>query len=82
MDLRKRFAQNLIEQRENRGLTPEELARAASIPLDHLESMEGGGEQPLMEALIQLAGALEVPVDTLVAGLRWDPEEGFSVAGD
>lgn len=81
MDLEKKFAQNLIEQRQSRGLTPEELARAASIPLDHLEAIEGGEEQPLMKVLIKLATTLEVPVDALLAGIRWDPNDGFSVAG-
>ena len=80
MDVTKRFAKNLIEQREKRGLSPEDLARQASIPLPHLESMEGAGEQPEMETLIKLAGSLEIPVATLVAGLAWDPVAGFTVA--
>jgi transcriptional regulator with XRE-family HTH domain len=82
MDIKKRFAQNLIEQRDSRGLTPEDLARSASIPLDHLESIESGREEPLMGTLIQLARMLEVPVGTLVAGLDRDPDDGFSVADD
>lgn len=82
MDIKKRFAQNLIEQRDSRGLTPEDLARSASIPLDQLESIESGQEDPLMETLIQLAWALEVPVGTLVAGLDRDPDDGLSVADD
>lgn len=81
MDLQKQFAQNLIEQREHRGVTPEELAQSASIPLDHLESIERGGEQPLMEALIKLATVLEVPIEVLVAGLRWDPDGGSASPG-
>jgi transcriptional regulator with XRE-family HTH domain len=82
MDLKKQFAQNLIEQRESRGLTPEELARSASIPLDRLESIEDGQEQPLMETLIKLAAALGVPVGALVAGLNRNSDDDFRVSGD
>jgi DNA-binding XRE family transcriptional regulator len=67
MDLKKRFAQNLIEQRERKGLAPGDLARLASVPLDHLESIEAGHEQPLMETLVKLAASLEVSVDDLLA---------------
>lgn len=82
MDLKKQFAQNLIEQRESRGLAPEELARSASIPLDHLESIEDGQEQPLMETLIKLATALGVPVGALVVGLNQNSDDDFRVSGD
>jgi transcriptional regulator with XRE-family HTH domain len=82
MDLKKRFAQNLIQQRERKGLSSADLARSASLSLDHLESIEGGREQPEMETLIKLATILGVPVETLFAGLSWDADDGFSVSDD
>ncbi|HTT95701.1 MAG TPA: helix-turn-helix transcriptional regulator [Solirubrobacterales bacterium] len=66
MDLKKRFAQNLIEQREKKGLTPGQLAEAASVDLDHLESIEGGHEEPLLEPLVKLAASLGVTTDELL----------------
>jgi transcriptional regulator with XRE-family HTH domain len=80
MDLKKQFAQNVIEQRQNRGLTPKDLARSAEISLDEVESIEAGQVQPVLDQLMKLAGALDVPLGTLAAGLSFDPENGFSVS--
>jgi transcriptional regulator with XRE-family HTH domain len=77
MDLTRRFAANLIEQREKARLTPEELATRAELPLTEIESIEAGEKEPELGALVKLVGSLEVPVGVLVAGLAWDPAEGF-----
>jgi DNA-binding XRE family transcriptional regulator len=76
MDVAKRFAQNLVRQREERGLTPAALAESASIPLDALEAIEAGAEQPELETLAKLAGSLGMTVEDL-AGVTWVPGEGF-----
>jgi transcriptional regulator with XRE-family HTH domain len=81
MDVSKRFARNLSEQREERGLAPEDLAKAASISPAHLRAIENCEEQPEMETLVKLAGSLGVPVGDLLAGLTWDPGEGFRTSG-
>lgn len=80
MDIKKRFAHNLIEHREKAGLTPEDLARLASIPPEQLAAIEAGEEQPDLETLVQLAGSLRFPVEDLVAGLP-DPGDEFGTAG-
>jgi transcriptional regulator with XRE-family HTH domain len=69
MDVAKRFAQNLIEQREKRGMTPAELAESAAIAPEHLEAIENGAEQPMLEEVAKLAGGLGVPVADLTDGL-------------
>jgi transcriptional regulator with XRE-family HTH domain len=79
MDVRKRFAQNLIEQRDKRGLTPEELADAAAISLDNLAAIEAGEEQPELETLAKLAGSLGMTIEDL-AGVTWEPGEGFKAS--
>lgn len=79
MDVRKRFAQNLIEQRDERGLTPEELADAAAISLDNLAAIEAGEEQPELETLAKLAGSLGMTIEEL-AGVIWEPGTGFKAA--
>jgi transcriptional regulator with XRE-family HTH domain len=69
MDVKKRFAQDLIEQREQAGLTPAELAAAAAIELPRLEAIEGAEEQPNLETLVKLAGSLGITIGYLTAGL-------------
>jgi transcriptional regulator with XRE-family HTH domain len=81
MDVTKRFAHNLIEQRNKAGLAPEDLAGLASIKLAHLEAIEKSEEQPELETLAKLAGSLGVPVGDLMAGLTWDPGDGFRTSG-
>lgn len=81
MDITKRFAQNLIEQRKKAGLTPEDLAGSASVSLSHLEAVESGEEQPELETLAKLAGSLHISMAELLAGLTEDRGEGFSPPG-
>jgi transcriptional regulator with XRE-family HTH domain len=81
MDVTKRFAQNLIEQRKSRGIAPAALAESASISLAQLEAIENCEEQPGLETLAKLAGSLGVPVGDLMAGLNWDPGDGFRTSG-
>jgi transcriptional regulator with XRE-family HTH domain len=81
MDLTERFAQNLTDQRKKKGLSPGDLAELASISPPRLEAIESGAEQPELETLVKLAGSLGVPVADLVAGLGWDPGDGFRTSG-
>ena len=68
MDAKNRFAQKVIELREERGLTVAELADSAKVPPDHLEAIENGEEQPMLEVMAKLAGALGVSVGDLTDG--------------
>jgi DNA-binding XRE family transcriptional regulator len=69
MDMKRRFAQNLIEQRENAGLAPDELAARAALTLEEVKSAEAGNELPNLETLVKLADSLRISVEDLAAGL-------------
>ena len=77
MELTLRFAENLVRQREKIGLTPEELATRAELPLADIAAIEAGKQEPDLKALTKVAGSLGVPIGVLVAGLTWDPVDGF-----
>jgi transcriptional regulator with XRE-family HTH domain len=73
MSMSQRFAANLAKQRQVAGLSQEELAFRAAVHRTQVSLLEGGDRLPRFETLIKLAGALEVSVDTLTAGIVWEP---------
>jgi transcriptional regulator with XRE-family HTH domain len=81
MDPKERFAQNLTEQREKRGVSIELLARRTSLSVDQIRSLERGEEQPDYTTLSKLADSLGVPVQVFFAGVEWDPIDGFRDPG-
>jgi transcriptional regulator with XRE-family HTH domain len=65
---------NLTRSREEKGLTPADLADAAEIGIEYLiELEEAGGTIPGIAAVLRLAGALGIPPSRLVAGVEWIP---------
>jgi transcriptional regulator with XRE-family HTH domain len=85
MSISQRFAANLAAQRKASGLSQEELAFRAAVHRTQVSLLEGGNRLPRFETLIKLAGALEVPVDTLLTGIVWEPivsvSGGLKVSG-
>lgn len=82
MNPSERFGENLLRVRQARKLSQENLADRADIHRTQISLLEGGRRQPLMETLLRLAGALDVPVETLVEGIRWDPDGGTFTVTD
>jgi transcriptional regulator with XRE-family HTH domain len=76
MNPSERFGENLLRIRQARKLSQENLADKAGIHRTQISLLEGGRRQPLLETLVRLAGALDVPVDALFEGIRWDPGGG------
>src|SRR3954462_2436397 len=76
MNPSERFGENLLRIRQARKLSQENLADRAGIHRTQISLLEGGRRQPLLETLVRLAGALDVPVDTLFEGILWDPGGG------
>lgn len=64
-----RFGRNLLRTRQARGLSQEALAERAGIHRTQISLFETGRRQPLLETLLRLAGALEVPVTMLLEGI-------------
>ena len=71
-----RFGGNLLRIRQARRLSQESLAERAGIHRTQISLFETGQRQPLLETLVRLAGALEVPVSTLVEGIAFRPGPG------
>jgi transcriptional regulator with XRE-family HTH domain len=59
-----RFAEVLRELREKAGLTQQQLADRASLPVASLRSHEQGQRSPSWAAVVKLAKALGVTADT------------------
>jgi len=57
------FKELLRQLREQAGLTQEQLAEQAGIPLSSLRSHEQGQRLPSWPAVVKLAKALDVPTD-------------------
>lgn len=68
-----RFGENLLRIRHARKLSQENLADRADIHRTQISLLEGGRQQPLLETVVRLAGALDVPVEALFEGIRWVP---------
>ena len=71
-----RFGENLLRIRQARKLSQENLADSAGIHRTQISLLEGGRRQPLLETLVRLAGALDVPVEVLLEGILWEPAPG------
>jgi transcriptional regulator with XRE-family HTH domain len=84
-ELRETLGKNLKLYRFLRNLSQAELAKRANISLTFLSDIERGNKWPYPETLVNLAGALDVPVSTLFtlkqdtpADLRDDTIKQFS----
>lgn len=73
MDVSERFGENLLRIRQARKLSQENLAERAGIHRTQISLLESGRRQPLLETVVRLAGALDVPVETLFEGILWVP---------
>jgi transcriptional regulator with XRE-family HTH domain len=76
MNFLERFGGNLLRIRQARRLSQESLAERAGIHRTQISLFETGQRQPLLETLIRLAGALEVPIATLLEGIVFKPGSG------
>ncbi|HVW46217.1 MAG TPA: helix-turn-helix transcriptional regulator [Solirubrobacterales bacterium] len=68
-----RFGENLHRVRNRLGMSQEELAVRASLHRTEIGMLEHGQRVARIDTLIQLAGAMSIPADELIAGISWDP---------
>ncbi|MBS1881204.1 MAG: helix-turn-helix transcriptional regulator [Actinobacteria bacterium] len=73
MDLRDRFAENLIRCRLAANLSQEELAMRASLNRTQISLLENSQRTPRIDTVVKVAGALEVDPSELLRGMRWQP---------
>jgi transcriptional regulator with XRE-family HTH domain len=82
MTVSDRFGENVLRIRQARKLTQETLAERAQIHRTQITLVETGRRQPGIETVVRLAGALEVPTESLFDGIRWDPRAGEFLVED
>lgn len=68
MDIRAIIGGNIVKLRDHHGLSQDELAYRADITRAYLSGIEGGKRNPTIGVLANIAGALDVTLEDLVAG--------------
>lgn len=69
VDLERCVGRRLAGARLHRGLSQGTVARLARIAPSYLSRIETGKVQPTLRTVLRIAGALRVPVETLLAGV-------------
>ena len=69
------FGKNLAAARKRSGYSQEQVAVRASVHRTEVGVLERGGRVPQIETVVKLAGAVNVSVADLLAGIEWTPGE-------
>jgi transcriptional regulator with XRE-family HTH domain len=64
------LADNIRALRESRGLSQQQIAKAAGIPRATWTNLESGGANPTLAVLMKVASALQIRLDELLAPPR------------
>lgn len=64
------LAANVKQLRQARNFTQEQLARISGVPRATWANLESGGANPTVAVLLKVAGALQVPLEELLAPPR------------
>jgi transcriptional regulator with XRE-family HTH domain len=64
------LARNLVSLRQGRGITQDALAASSGLPRSTIANLESGEGNPSLAVLVKVAGALNVPIDELLAAPR------------
>lgn len=78
-ELGRRFGRNLVEFRGRAGLSQVATAERAGLRRTEVGLIEAGERLPRLDAIVRLAGALEVQPCALLTGMAWNlepPKEG------
>jgi hypothetical protein len=68
-----RVAANLRHLMARRGLSPQRLSELTLLSVEEVEAHLDGTEEPRIDAVFMLAGALEVEAAVLLEGVEWIP---------
>jgi transcriptional regulator with XRE-family HTH domain len=64
------LARTLLQLRELRALTQQQLAQLSGVPRPTIATLESGGANPTMSVLVRLGAALQVTLDELLSPPR------------
>jgi transcriptional regulator with XRE-family HTH domain len=76
-----RFALNLARCKREKGMSLTEIAERAEIHRTHLGLLLRGKRLIRIDTVVKLAGALGVPPNALLEGVRWRPPRGPKSTG-
>jgi transcriptional regulator with XRE-family HTH domain len=68
-----RVAANLRRLMTCRGLSPRQLSERSLLSIEEVGALLDGTEEPRVDAVFMLAGALEVEAAVLLEGIEWIP---------
>jgi transcriptional regulator with XRE-family HTH domain len=66
-----RLVQSIRMHRVQLGVSQEEFARLTCLHRNTIDQLEVGLNEPKLGTIVKLAGALEVPLGSLLAGIDW-----------
>ncbi|MGH7294043.1 MAG: helix-turn-helix domain-containing protein [Polyangiaceae bacterium] len=69
-DVAGRLAANIVQLREGRGLTQQQMAKLAGVPRATWAHLESGNANPTLAVLNRAAAALQVSIEELIAAPR------------
>jgi transcriptional regulator with XRE-family HTH domain len=69
VDARRRFAQNLREQRAQRGWSQEARGAASGLHRTEISMLERTERDPRLSTIVRVANALEIPPMELLRGI-------------
>jgi transcriptional regulator with XRE-family HTH domain len=76
----RRLGRNVVEAREQRGLTQTATAERAGLHRTEVSLIERGKRVPRLDTIVKLAGAMHMEPCALLVGMAWklDPAKGGS----
>jgi hypothetical protein len=72
--LREGIAANLVRVMRRRRVSPRRLAERSLLEVEQVVAFLAGVEEPRVDAVFLLAGALEVEPAVLLEGIEWVPD--------
>ena len=66
MDMNK-VGKRIQETRQRKGMTQSELARELGMTAKYISNIECGGKHPTLETFVEIANALQIDANTLLA---------------
>ncbi len=63
-----RIGLNILYYRKQQGITQQKLAEMTSYSKNHIQKIETANASPSVEALFDIASALQVPIEKLFEG--------------
>ena len=68
--------ETIMEMRRRKGISQDEISKAADIGRTHISAIECGKRKPTMETLYRLARAMDVKMSDILREIEWKMDPG------